>query len=85
MDCGINNINLLGSSSSSLGYDCFYMKLTYGATIWGVALEAKDFKLIIEWNSERKMKNYSAFNGIRTHNPQFVSPVLYQLSYGGNL
>ena len=25
-DCGIGNTNLLGSSSSVLGYDCFYMK-----------------------------------------------------------
>ena len=31
-------------------------------SIWGVALEAGDFKLIIEWNHERKMKNNSAFN-----------------------
>ena len=60
MDCGIGNTNLLGSSSSGLGYDCFYMK----STDWGVALEAGDFKLIIEWNKERKMKNNSAFNGV---------------------
>ena len=31
------------------------------------------------------MKNNSAFNVVRTHNPWFVSPALYQLSYGGNL
>ena len=34
MDCGIGNKNLLGSSSSGLGYDCFYMKLTDGATMY---------------------------------------------------
>ena len=31
------------------------------------------------------MKNNSAFNGIWTHNPWFVSPPLYPLSYRGNL
>ena len=54
-------------------------------SIWGVALEAGDFKLIIGWNQERKMKNNSAFNGIWTHNPWFVSPAFYQLSYRGYL
>ena len=34
MDCGIGNTNLLGSSSSGLGYDCFYMKSTDGATTY---------------------------------------------------
>ena len=34
MDCGISNTNLLGSSSSGLGYDCFYMKSTDGATMY---------------------------------------------------
>ena len=34
MDCGIGNTNLLGSSSSVLGYDCFYMKSTDGATMY---------------------------------------------------
>ena len=34
MDCGIGNTNLLGSSSSGLGYDCFYMKSTDGATMY---------------------------------------------------
>ena len=34
MDFGISNTNLLGSSSSGLGYDCFYMKSTDGATIY---------------------------------------------------
>ena len=34
MDCGIGNTNLLGSSSCGLGYDCFYMKSTDGATIY---------------------------------------------------
>ena len=33
MDCGIGNTNLLGSSTSGLGYDCFYMKSTDGATM----------------------------------------------------
>ena len=49
MDCGIGNTNLLGSSSSVLGYDCFYMKSTDGATMY-FKLEAGEFKLIIEWN-----------------------------------
>ena len=30
----IGNTNLLGSSSSVLGYDCFYMKSTDGATMY---------------------------------------------------
>ena len=34
MDCGIGNTNLLESSSSGLGYDCFYMKSTDGATMY---------------------------------------------------
>ena len=34
MDCGIGNTNLLGSSSSGLGYDCFYMKSTDDATMY---------------------------------------------------
>ena len=34
MDCGISNTNLLGSSSSDLGYDWFYMKSTDGATMY---------------------------------------------------
>ena len=34
MDCGFGNTNLLGSSSSVLGYDCFYMKSTDGATTY---------------------------------------------------
>ena len=34
MDCGIGNTNLLGSSSSGLGYDYFYMKSTDGATMY---------------------------------------------------
>jgi len=34
MDCGIGNTNSLGSSSSVLGYDCFYMKSTDGATMY---------------------------------------------------
>ena len=34
MDCGIGNTNLLGASSSGLGYDCFYMKSTDGATMY---------------------------------------------------
>ena len=34
MDCGIGNTNLLGSSSSGLGYDCFYMKSTDGAKMY---------------------------------------------------
>ena len=34
MDRGIGNTNLLGSSSSGLGYDCFYMKSTDGATMY---------------------------------------------------
>ena len=34
MDCGIGNTNLLGSSSSVLGYDCFYMKSIDGATMY---------------------------------------------------
>ena len=34
MDCGIGNTNLLGSSSSGLGYDCFYMRSTDGATMY---------------------------------------------------
>ena len=34
MDCVIGNTNLLGSSSSGLGYDCFYMKSTDGATMY---------------------------------------------------
>ena len=34
MDCGIGNTNLLGSSSSVLGYDCFNMKSTDGATMY---------------------------------------------------
>ena len=34
MDRGIGNTNLLGSSFSGLGYDCFYMKSTDGATIY---------------------------------------------------
>ena len=34
MDCGIGNTNLLGTSSSGLGYDCFYMKSTDGATMY---------------------------------------------------
>ena len=34
MDCGIGNTNLLGSSSSGLGYDRFYMKSTDGATMY---------------------------------------------------
>ena len=34
MDCGIGNTNLLESSSSVLGYDCFYMKSTDGATMY---------------------------------------------------
>ena len=34
MDCGIGNTKLLGSSSSVLGYDCFYMKSTDGATMY---------------------------------------------------
>ena len=34
MDCGIGNTNLLGSSSSGLGYDCFYIKSTDGATMY---------------------------------------------------
>ena len=34
MDCGIGNTNLLGSSSSGLGYDCFYMKSTDSATMY---------------------------------------------------
>ena len=34
MDCGIGNTNLLGSSSSGLGYDSFYMKSTDGATMY---------------------------------------------------
>ena len=34
MDCGTSNTNLLGSSSSGLGYDCFYMKLTNCATMY---------------------------------------------------
>ena len=34
MDCGICNTNFLGSFSSVLGYDCFYMKSTDGATMY---------------------------------------------------
>ena len=34
MDCGIGNTNLHESSSSGLGYDCFYMKSTEGATMY---------------------------------------------------
>ena len=34
MDCGIGNTNLLGPSSSGLGYDCFYMKSTDGAAMY---------------------------------------------------
>ena len=34
MDCGIDNTNLLGSSSSGLEYDCFYMKSTDGTTMY---------------------------------------------------
>ena len=34
MDCGISNTNLHGSSSSGLGYDCFYMKSTDGTTLY---------------------------------------------------
>ena len=49
MDCGIGNTNLLGSSSSVLGYDCFYMKSTDGATMYfNLGSGIGDFKLIIE-------------------------------------
>ena len=36
MDCGIGNTNLLWSSSSGsgLGYDCFYIESTDGATMY---------------------------------------------------
>ena len=34
MDCGISSTNLLGSSSSGLGYGCFYMKSIDGATMY---------------------------------------------------
>jgi hypothetical protein len=34
MDCGLGNTNLLGASSSGLGYDWFYMKSTDGATMY---------------------------------------------------
>ena len=34
MDCGIGNTNLLESSSSVLGYDCFYMKSIDGTTMY---------------------------------------------------
>ena len=34
MDCGIGNTNLLGSTFSGLGYDCFYMKSTDGAAMY---------------------------------------------------
>ena len=34
MNCGISNTNLHESSSSGLGYDCFYMKSTDGATMY---------------------------------------------------
>ena len=34
MDCGIGNTNLLGSSSSGLGYDSFYINPTDGATMY---------------------------------------------------
>ena len=34
MECGIGNTNLLRYSSSGLGYDCFYMKSTEGATMY---------------------------------------------------
>ena len=34
MDCGISNTNLLESSSSGLGYGCFYMKSTDGTTMY---------------------------------------------------
>ena len=34
MDCGFGNTNSLGSSSSGLEYDCFYMKSTDGATMY---------------------------------------------------
>ena len=34
MDCGIGNTNLLGSSSTGLAYDCFYMKSRDGATMY---------------------------------------------------
>ena len=34
MDCGIGNTNLIGCSSSGLGYDWFYMKSTDGATMY---------------------------------------------------
>ena len=34
MDCGIGNTNVLGSSSSVLGYDCFNMKSTDGAAMY---------------------------------------------------
>ena len=34
MDCGIGNTNLLGSSSSGLGYAYFYMKSTDGTTMY---------------------------------------------------
>ena len=34
MDCGTGNTNLLGSSSSVLGYDCFYMKSADDATMY---------------------------------------------------
>ena len=34
MDCGIGNTNLFRSSSSGLGYDCFYVKSTDGTTMY---------------------------------------------------
>ena len=47
MDCGIGNANLIGSSSSGLGYDCFYMKSTDGSTMYlslGSAIESGRFQ-----------------------------------------
>ena len=47
MDCGIGNTNLLGSSSSGLAYDCFYMKSRDGATMYfnlGSGIESGRFQ-----------------------------------------
>ena len=51
MDCGIGNTNLLGSSSSGMiAFTWNQQMVPQCISIWGVALEVGDFKLIIEWN-----------------------------------
>ena len=87
MNCLLGNTNFLKSASSGLGYASFYIIPTDGATMYfklGSGSGSGRIQTDYWVKLREKDKNYVAYSGVWTHEPKFLSPMLYQLSYRAN-